>query len=343
MLQRLLLLLIVALAVQPAMASRFVAKGATDQSVYVRIVSATDGTPVTDVTAATAGLDLAYIRTRSAAVSLTESDLASATATHSDGGIYHVGFGWYRVDLPDAAFASGADAVEVTGTATDMIVMGATIQLTPGDWSTLTEQQVADAMQLAPAGGDHANGSVMDLVEQSHDFLADATYGLEKIKDGIDLLPTSAEVLTDAEIAQAAADGMKLAPEAGAAATGSVLDVLSGVSTHSASDVWSSGTRTITGGTITTYTGNTPQTGDAYARIGANGAGLSAVPWNVAWDAEVQSEVADALGVYDPPTKAEMDSAFSATLQKDVAYPIEFIPQGESAVQPGTLEFKSPE
>ncbi len=40
--------------------------------------------------------------------------------------------------------------------------------------------------------------------------------------------------------------------------------------------------------------------------IGANGAGLTAVPWNAAWDAEVQSEVADALNAYDPPTNAEM-------------------------------------
>ena len=69
--------------------------------------------------------------------------------------------------------------------------------------------------------------------------------------------------------------------------------------------------------TLTTYTGNTPQTGDAFARlgapagasvsadiaaieaqtddIGAAGAGLTAVPWNAAWDAEVQSEVDDAL------------------------------------------------
>jgi len=36
-------------------------------------------------------------------------------------------------------------------------------------------------------------------------------------------------------------------------------------------------------------------TGDAFARIGAAGAGLTAVPWNAAWDAEVQSEVDDAL------------------------------------------------
>lgn len=30
--------------------------------------------------------------------------------------------------------------------------------------------------------------------------------------------------------------------------------------------------------------------------------------WNSAWDAEVQSEVADALAVYDPPTNAEMEA-----------------------------------
>ena len=64
--------------------------------------------------------------------------------------------------------------------------------------------------------------------------------------------------------------------------------------------------------TLTTYTGNTPQTGDSYAivnsgvhgnaaikgyvdDIGTAGAGLTAVPWNAAWDAEVQSEVQDAI------------------------------------------------
>lgn len=40
--------------------------------------------------------------------------------------------------------------------------------------------------------------------------------------------------------------------------------------------------------------------------IGANGAGLTALPWNAAWDAEVQSECTDALNAYDGPTNAEM-------------------------------------
>ncbi len=47
------------------------------------------------------------------------------------------------------------------------------------------------------------------------------------------------------------------------------------------------------------------------AEIGAAGAGLTAVPWNASWDAQVESEVTDALNAYDPPTKAELDSAVS--------------------------------
>ena len=41
------------------------------------------------------------------------------------------------------------------------------------------------------------------------------------------------------------------------------------------------------------------------AVIGALGAGLTAIPWNSSWDAEVQSECADALTAYDPPTRTE--------------------------------------
>lgn len=48
------------------------------------------------------------------------------------------------------------------------------------------------------------------------------------------------------------------------------------------------------------------------AEIGAAGAGLTGVPWNASWDAEVQSEVTDALNAYDPPTKTELDAGFAA-------------------------------
>ncbi len=42
--------------------------------------------------------------------------------------------------------------------------------------------------------------------------------------------------------------------------------------------------------------------------LGAAGAGLTAVPWNTAWAAQVESEATDALNAYDPPTKAELDT-----------------------------------
>lgn len=48
-------------------------------------------------------------------------------------------------------------------------------------------------------------------------------------------------------------------------------------------------------------------TEDLQTQIGVAGAGLTAVPWNAAWDAEVQSECTDALNAYDPPTNAEME------------------------------------
>ena len=46
---------------------------------------------------------------------------------------------------------------------------------------------------------------------------------------------------------------------------------------------------------VATLTGHTVQTGDSFARIGALGVGLTALPWNSAWDTEIQSECNDAM------------------------------------------------
>lgn len=109
---------------------RDVLRGSTDQSVVIRIIDATDGTPETGVEHNTSGIDLWYRREGEAKVSITEAALASADAAHSDGGIEHLGDGYYRVDLPDAAVASGAAGVLVGGTVTGMIVIGAYLHLT---------------------------------------------------------------------------------------------------------------------------------------------------------------------------------------------------------------------
>lgn len=54
------------------------------------------------------------------------------------------------------------------------------------------------------------------------------------------------------------------------------------------------------------------------SEIGAAGAGLTALPWNPAWGAEVQSEVTDALNAYDAPTAAELTAEIN-DVQSDIA------------------------
>ena len=55
------------------------------------------------------------------------------------------------------------------------------------------------------------------------------------------------------------------------------------------------------------------------AEIGAAGAGLTAVPWNASWDAEVQSEVQDAIEVnnLDHLVKSAVDTNWSTTVHLD--------------------------
>lgn len=93
------------------------------------------------------------------------------------------------------------------------------------------------------------------------------------------------------------------------------------------------------------YVASTPQTGDSYAivssgthgnaaikgyvdDIGTAGAGLTAIPWNAAWDAEVQSECDDALKAlylqyllhttYDPASKpGTADALLNEIIEND--------------------------
>lgn len=109
--------------------ARPIKHGSTDQSVVIRIVDSTDGTPETGVTAATSGLALEYRREGATSTAITESDLTNLNDAHADGGMKHIGNGYYRVDVPDAAFAAGADGVLIHGTVTGMVVLGVYVPL----------------------------------------------------------------------------------------------------------------------------------------------------------------------------------------------------------------------
>jgi hypothetical protein len=112
---------------------RQIKAGTTDVSVVIRIVDSTDGTPETGVVFDTAGIDLEYRRELAASTDITEATLAALTTAHTDGGFLHIGNGYYRLDLPDAACADGVPGVLVHGTVTGMVVIGTYIELVDYD------------------------------------------------------------------------------------------------------------------------------------------------------------------------------------------------------------------
>lgn len=167
-------------------------KGSVDVSVALFIADSTDGTPETGVTFETSGIDLKYRRELSAPVAITEVTLAALTTAHADGGFLAIGNGWYRLDLPDAAFATGADKVLVFGTITGMVVYGPTIQLVDYDPEdgvrlglTALPNAAADAaggLPISDAGGldlDAQIGTDIDAI------LVDTSTTLQAELDGI--------------------------------------------------------------------------------------------------------------------------------------------------------------
>ena len=135
---------------------RQIQKGSVDRSVEVYIIDSTDGTPETGVVWNTAGIDLNYRRDGAAVVAITEATLAALTTAHTDGGFLAIGFGYYRLDLPDAAWATGADHVCIFGTVTGMIVLPQTIQL--------VNYNPEDAVRLGLTALPNANAEAAGLI-----------------------------------------------------------------------------------------------------------------------------------------------------------------------------------
>lgn len=149
--------------------------GATDQSVTLKIIDLADGSPETGVAFNTSGIDLKYWRHGANSVTSITEATQTVSGAHSDGGFVHLGDGLYRLDLPDAAVASGATAVEVFGTVTGMIVIGGTVQL-----STDTPQTGDSFARLgAPAGA--SVSADLAAVEAQTDDIGVAGAGLTNI------------------------------------------------------------------------------------------------------------------------------------------------------------------
>jgi hypothetical protein len=128
---------------------RTIKHGATDQSTVIRIIDSTTGAPEQAVEHG--DITLWYRREGGSVTSITPAARAAANSAHADGGIEHLDDGYYRVDLPDAACATGAAGVVVGGSVASMIVQGSYHPLsafilddgsTPADVATATMEKV---------------------------------------------------------------------------------------------------------------------------------------------------------------------------------------------------------
>lgn len=363
---------------------QLVKAGTTDVSTTIFIFDSTDGSPETGVDYDTSGIDLWYWRFGSTKTSITEATLASLDAAHSDGGIEHCANGEYRLDLPDAACASGAKYVLVGGTVTGMIVIGQLINLTAIDpfdavrmGMTALPNAAADAaggLPISDAGALDLDAKIgaltftvagdVDVNVQSWkgaaaaDMTGDAyarlgaPAGASVSADVAAVKSDTAAVLVDTAtdgvvVAAGSKTGYSLAATTGlgnqtanitgnltgsvgsvTGAVGSVTGNVGGNVTGSVGSVTAIANGAITAAAIAdnaidaaTFAsdvdaeiatmvwnaaaasyGGAGTYGQAVediltdtAEIGSAGAGLTAVPWNSAWDAEVQSEVFDAL------------------------------------------------
>ncbi len=133
-----------------------VTKGSTDRSVVVEIIDSTDGTPETGVVFNTSGIDLWYRREGAAVTSITEATLAALTTAHTDGGFLAIANGSYRLDLPDAAFATGANYVDFGGTVTGMVVIGGRVRLVDSNFEVANIP--ANVTQFGGSNGTFASG-----------------------------------------------------------------------------------------------------------------------------------------------------------------------------------------
>jgi len=124
--------------------------GTSNVSTIVRYLLSASGTPASQLTSVTPGLDMWYRRDGSPKTLLSAINLATVDSAHADGGFIHIQDGYYRVDVPDAAVGSGAQGVLVGGSATGFTGVGTYIQLdAPVDIAKISGDAVAaDNLEL---------------------------------------------------------------------------------------------------------------------------------------------------------------------------------------------------
>lgn len=273
--------------------------GATSKTIYVFIgdSASTTGGGKTGLVFNTASLKAYYVRSKAAAVAIT---LATQTVTGawSSGGFVEVDAtncpGLYRLDMPDAAIAAGVDRciVQMSG-ASGMVSVVQRIILRVYD----PEDAVRLGLTALPNAAAGANGG-LPVLSSSATTLAYT----------VSTVTTVTNQLTAAQIATGVWQDTTAGDFTTALSVGK--SIMNGVSLGTGLTV----ARCTLTDTLTTYTGNTVQTGDSFARIGAAGAGLTAIGDTrmANLDATVSSRLATS-GYTAPPSAATIATTVLTT------------------------------
>lgn len=222
--------------------------GSTDQTVYLFIQdsSSSTGAGLTGLVYNTASLTAYYCLGRGAATAITLATLAAATSAHADGGFKEVDAtnmpGIYRLDLPDAAVASGIEVIVFLKGAANMVPVAKEIALVAYDPQSATnlglskftdiETDTQDIQTRLPAAlvSGRIDASVGAMAANTITAAAAAAdFGTEV---GTAVWATTTRVLT-------AGTNIVLAKGTG----------ITGFNDIAASAVWAVGTRVLTAGT----------------------------------------------------------------------------------------------
>lgn len=141
------------------------AGGATDKSVYVRGFTISTGEIYTGGAYNTSGITAKYRRAGANAEATITLATQTVSGAHSDGGFVHVSGGVYRLDLPDAAIASGSDFVDIwVYGITDVVFTTAHIDILGGDPRAAT----VDA-NVTSISGDSIAADTLELFAEALD------------------------------------------------------------------------------------------------------------------------------------------------------------------------------
>ncbi len=253
-----------------------VANGSTDVSTYFVLRDSTTHAPKTDVTVT--DIDMYYVEQGAAISAKADATaLAAADSAHGDNQAFHVGQGLYRIDWPDTCFNGGV------GKLCELIVVCTGVDTTFLEVELTGVAQTGDSYAIVNHA-DYGNAKLVRSTTPANTLTVDASH--RALSDLASILGTAltetagylaagfkkffnieTPVATVASVDQTGDSYARLGSPAGASVSADIAAVKAQTAAIEA------------------------DTQDLQTQVGTDGAGLTAVPWNAAWDAEVATAV----------------------------------------------------